>query len=272
MSRAAVYIINLVQKCRNDDVLERGAGLTFRVLLAFFPFLVFLMSLVGFLNLDESTIVRHIYTVLPGEIADLVAGFLYELGQAQSRGLLSASLFFSVYNTTNGFRAIIRCANRAYGVHDPRGLVRRVGLSLVLMLLFTFSILLMVGALIFGGEIWAWLFPYAPGIVFHGVRTGGSLAVLIFITMLIYKLSCAVRLRLRQVLPGAAVTVVGWFVVSGLFSFFVTNFTQYPAVYGSIAGVFILILWLNLICVILLIGNEANALLREMFTPRAHMM
>jgi membrane protein len=265
-----VFIFNLIRKCRDDEVPERAAGLTLRVLLAFFPFLVFLMSLVGFLHLDGSAIMRQIYAVLPGDIADLVGGFISELGYTKNRGLLSTSLFFSIYNTANGFRAIIRCANRAYGMEDPRGLVRRVGLSLGLMLLFTLSILLMVGVLIFGGRIWVLFFPYAPGLLFQGVRTMGSLAVLVFTTMLIYKLSCAGRLRLRQVLPGALVTVAGWTAVSGLFGFFVANFTQYPAVYGSIAGVFILILWLNAICVILLVGNELNALLRE--TKLSHIL
>jgi membrane protein len=267
MAAFFIFIINLIQKCRNDEVLERGAGLTYRVLLAFFPFLIFLMAWVGFLQLDESVITRHIHEIFPPDVAELVKGFIYDLSGVKSRGLLSTGLFFAVYNTTNGFRAVIRCTNRAYGIDDPRGLVRRVGLSFLMMVLFTFSILFMAGALIFGAEIWAWLLPNAPTVLFNVVRIVGSLAVLIFITMLIYKLSCAVHLRLRQVLPGAALTVTGWVSASAVFGFFITNFTQYPAVYGSIAGVFILILWLNLICVILLVGNEINALLWKTHPP-----
>jgi membrane protein len=270
MPKIIVFLVNLARKCGHDPIMERGAGLTFRVLLAFFPFLVFMMSLVGFLQLDESAVMRQIYTVLPGDVAGLVDGFIGELGLTRSRGLLSASLFFSVYNTANGFRAIIRSANRAYGVDDPRGPVRRVGLSLTLMLLFTLSIFVMVGVLVFGGNIGAIMFPHAPGAFFTVARAAGSLGVLVFTTMLIYKLSCAERLTLGEVFPGAALTVMGWAAASGLFGFFVTNFTQYPAVYGSIAGVFILILWLNLICVILLVGNEFNALLRE--TRQSHIL
>jgi membrane protein len=258
-----IFVTNFIQKCRHDDVMERGAGLSFRVLLAFFPFLIFLMAWVGFLQLDESVIVYNIYMIFPEDVADLITGFLHELNPAQSRGLLSTGLFFSVYNTANGFRAVIRCTNQAYGVDDPRGLVRRVLLSLGLMLLFTFSLLFMVGVLIFGAEIWVWLLPNGLGVLFYALRIIASLAILTFTTMLIYKFSCAVRLRLRQVLPGAALTVAGWLAASALFGIFITNFSQFPALYGSIAGVFILILWLNFICIILLIGNELNALLRK---------
>jgi membrane protein len=272
MPAVAIFLVNLVQKCRHDDVMERGAGLTFRVLLAFFPFLIFLMAWVGFLQLDESVIVQNVYAIFPQDVAKLITGFLYELGHAQSRGLLSTGLFFSVYNTTNGFRAVIRCTNRAYGVDDPRSFVRRVWLSLLLMVLFTSSLLFMVSALVFGAEIWAWLLPNAPGFLFNAARIVASLLVLTFTTMLIYKMCCAEKLRLRDVLPGAALTVAGWTVASALFGFFITNFTQYPAVYGSVAGVFILVLWLNLICVILLVGNEFNALLWKQFTTRKHIM
>ncbi|MCL2499981.1 MAG: YihY/virulence factor BrkB family protein [Defluviitaleaceae bacterium] len=272
MSIIFVFILNLIRKCRDDEILERGAGLTYRVLLAFFPFLIFLMAWVGFLQLDESAVTRYIPDIFPPDVAELVKGFIYGLSTAQSRGLLSTGLFFAVYNTTNGFRAVIRCTNRAYGIEESRGLVKNVLLSLLLMLMFTSSIIFMAGALIFGAEIWVWLFPYAPTFLFNVIRITGSLAVLIFVTMLIYKLSCAVRLRLRHVLLGAALTVTGWVVTSAVFGFFITNFTQYPAVYGSIAGVFILILWLNLICVILLVGNELNARLWKSFTNNKHIM
>ncbi|MCL2187434.1 MAG: YihY/virulence factor BrkB family protein [Defluviitaleaceae bacterium] len=274
-----IFLINLIQKCRHDEVFDRAAGLTYRVLLAFFPFLVFLMALVGFMQLDMDGVMRSLYRVMPADASMVVTDFLEELSHAQSRGLLSSALFFAVYNTSNGFRAVIRCANRAYGVNDPRPMWRRVLISFGLMLLFTFSIIFMAGVLMFGADIWAYFLPYAPVVLFNVTRILGSLFILTFTTMLIYKFSCATRLRLRDVLPGAALTVAGWTVASALFGFFITNFTQYPAVYGSIAGIFILILWLNLICIILLIGNEFNALLwaqvrpdRKQFTSTRHIM
>lgn len=258
-----IFSINLIQKCRSDEVFERAAGLTYRVLLAFFPFLVFLMALVGFMQLDIDGMMFHMYEVLPADAALVVTGFLEELSVAQSRGLLSTGLFFAVYNTTNGFRAVIRCTNRAYGVDDPRAMWRRVLLSFGLMMLFTFSLLFMAGALVFGADIWALLLPDAPAVLFNIARIVGSLIILTFTTMMIYKLSCVARLHMRDVLPGAVLTVAGWTVASAVFGFFINNFTQYPAIYGSIAGIFILILWINLICIILLVGNEFNALLHS---------
>ena len=265
MPKSLIFLFNLAIKCHQDQVLERAAGLTYRVLLAFFPFLVFLMSLLGFLSLDESTILEGLYKVLPSDIAHLISGFLCELGETRSRGLLSTALFFSVYNTTNGFRAIIRYANRAYGVRDRRSFPVQVAFSFVLMLLFSGALVVMLGLLVFRRQIWGFFFPHGSELLFTAASGGAALAILTLTTFLIYRLSCARRLPLRHILPGAVLTVLAWVVSSGIFGFAIVNFTQYPTVYGSIAGVFILILWLNLISLILLIGNETNALLRDYY-------
>jgi len=263
--KLCIYLFNLTLNCHREQVLERAAGLTFRVLLAFFPFIIFLMALMGYLNLDESAILNGLYAVLPGDISDLVAGFVHELSVTRSGGVLSAALFFSVYNTTNGFRAIIRCVNMAYGVQDRRSFAKQVVLSFVLMLLFTVALVVMLGLLVFGRQIWGFFFPGGNDLLVTIASGGGALAVLILTTMLIYRLACAKKLPIKHVLPGAVLTVLAWVVASSFFGFVTQNFTQYPAIYGSIAGVFILILWLNVVSVVLLVGNEANALLEDYF-------
>ena len=261
MSKQAIFILNLLIKCHHDQVFERAAGLTYRVLLAFFPFLIFLMSLLGFTHLDTAAILAPIYYVLPGDVSVLVADFLQGLEQTRSYGLLSASLFFSVHNSANGFRAIIRSANSAFDTHDQRGIVKHVVISISMMTLFALTLIVMLVLLVLGRHIWDLFIPDDFNLLFIPLSAVAALVVMTFATTLIYKLAVAKKIRLRQVLPGAAFTVLAWAVSSGVFSFAITNFTQYPAIYGSIAGVFILILWLNLISVILLIGNELNALL-----------
>ena len=261
MTKPAIFLLNLLRKCHTEQVLEKAAGLTYRVLLAFFPFLIFLMSLLGFTYLDTSAVFAPIYDVLPGDVSALVSDFFQRLEQTRSTGLLSAGLFFSVYNSANGFRAIIRSANSAFDTRDGRGIVKQVALSLAMMLLFALSTVVMLVLLVLGRHIWELFIPGGLEMLFMPLSTAAALVVMAFATMLIYKLALVKKLRLRQVLPGAVFTVVAWAVSSGVFGFAISNFTQLPAIYGSIAGVFILILWLNLISLILLIGNEINALL-----------
>jgi len=261
MRKTAIFLLNMAVRCHSNHVFERAASLTYRVLLAFFPFLIFLMSLLGFTQLDSSAIMAPIYYVLPGDVAVLVADFLQGLEETRSGGLLSAGLFFSVYNSANGFRAIIRSANAAFGIRDRRGIVKHVALSLAMMLLFAIVIVLMLVLTVLGRYIWELFIPDDLDALYVPLSTAGALVVMVLATAFIYKLALAKKIRLWHLLPGAVFAVLGWAVSTSVFSFAIANFTQYPAIYGSIAGVFILILWLNLISMILLIGNEINALL-----------
>ncbi|MCL2457006.1 MAG: YihY/virulence factor BrkB family protein, partial [Defluviitaleaceae bacterium] len=234
-----------------DEIFDRAAELTFRVLLAFFPFLVFLMALIGFLELESEPIFFALYFVLPDEISELVENFVYEISKTRNTGILSAALFFSVYNTTNGFRAVIRGTNRAYGIEQRRGFFSQVALSFLLMIIFSGALILMLALLFFGG---------AAQIFF-------ALVILFFFTSFIYKLACEKKLPAKHIFPGAIFTVCAWLLISFLFGIFTRNFSRLPMIYGSIAGVFLLVLWLNAVGITLLIGNEINAMLRE-FTKK----
>ncbi|MCL2577902.1 MAG: YihY/virulence factor BrkB family protein [Defluviitaleaceae bacterium] len=263
MQKFVIFLFNLTVKCNREQIFERSASLTLRVLLAFFPFIVFLMSLLGFLELDSYAIFEGLYKVLPDDISELVAGFVFEISETRSTGILSAALFFSVYNTTNGFRAIIRVTNSAYDVSEKRSLAAQIFLSFVLMILFSAALIVMLGLLVFGRQIWAFIFPDGSELLFTIISYFLALFSLFVFTAYIYKLACAKPLPLKHILPGAAVTVIAWAITSAMFGFITQNFTQLPAIYGSIAGVFLLILWLNAVSIILLAGNEINALLHE---------
>jgi len=261
MKRSVIFLLNLARKCNDDKIAERAAALTYRVLLAFFPFIIFLMSLFGFTQFDANALLAPVYYVLPGDVGPLVADFVQGLEQTRSGGLMSTALFFSVYNSANGFRAIIRNSSTAFDTDNQHSGIKQVALSLVMMILFASVLLVMLVLLVLGRYIWDIFLPEQMEVLFMPLSTIGALVTMAFVTMVIFKLAAPKKLRLLQVLPGAVLTVVAWAVASAIFGFFMTNFTQYPAIYGSIAGVFILILWLNLISVILLIGNELNALL-----------
>ena len=263
MNKFFIYLLNLTLRCHHDQIFENAASLTYRIILAFFPFLIFLMSLLGMIDVDESAIMEGLFFVLPGEIAYLVSDFVHELSHTRSAGLMSTALFFSVYNSSNGFRAIVRITNRAYGLEDRRGFAQQVGLSFLLMCLFSVTLIVMLGLLVFGRQIWGLFFPGGHEFLLVAASGGSALFVLLLVTMLIFRLACATPIKARHILPGAAFTVVAWVVISGGFGYVISNFTQYPAVYGSIAGVFMLVLWLNIISMMLLIGNQINVGGRE---------
>ena len=220
------------------------------------------MSLLGFLNLDDSNALESLQGVLPADVYLLITKILSEINWGRSISLLSVSLFFTVYNSSSGFRTAMFFFNKAYEIEDKRGFFTKLGVSLVLMSIFALSLIVMLVIFIFGSIIWYFIsinLPASYDKIFYYSSTAVSLFLLVFTTMSIYKLANVRKLRWVEVLPGSCITVAIWMIASNLFSFCIANFTNYSLVYGSSAGVFILIIWLNLISLILLMGNEINA-------------
>ena len=235
--------------------------MTYRVLLAFFPLLLFLISLLAMLDVDESAILGGLFYVLPGDIAKLVADFFDEIGVVGGTGLMSTALFFSVHNSSAGFRAILRIAGHSHEREHRRSFVVQVGFSLVLMLLFSATLIIMLGLLVFRRQIWGIFFPTAPEFLFEVASAAVAIFVLTVVVTIFFKLASRASKGFKHLLPGAVLTVVSWLVLSYFFGFAISNFTQYSAIYGSISGIFVLILWLNAISLVLLLGNEVNFVL-----------
>jgi len=172
---------------------------------------------------------------------------------------------FSIYSACGGFSAMTRCLNKAYGQTDQRGFIHRFALCLLMMVIFALSIITMVITLVFPGNLLTLLseiFPIPASIetLLFWIGTVASLFVLILTVMLIYGIAHAKKTAFAGLLPGAAVTVLLWSASSYGFSFFINKFSRMSAIYGSIAGVFMLTIWLNLVSLFLLIGNEVNSL------------
>lgn len=258
-----IFTAQLAKKALNDDLFALSNELAYKILLSFFPFLVFLVSLLGFLDLEG----WQLFEALPVDAGAVVGNFIAELKTRPSPGLLSASLLVAVYSASNGFRAVIRGVNKAHGYHDNRNWIKKTALCAALMMIFTFSIIVMLALWIFSDAIAA-LLPF-PLTLVKLAASAVSFAVLIGATASIYYLACA-RHGAGRIFPGACATVALWAISSEAFGIFITHFSNISVIYGSIAGVFILIIWLNLITFFLLLGNSINALFNEKYHEKDH--
>lgn len=260
-----IFAAQLAKKVIDDDLLALSNELAYKILLSIFPFMIFLVTLLGFLNLESSAFVLRLFEQLPADISIVFIDFISEVQERPSTGLLSISLLISIYSSSNGFKAVIRGVNKAHGYKDHRNFVTKTALCIALMLIFTFSIITMLVLWVFSDAIIAGLttvIPFNINIVVKFFYTAIAFVMLVGVTALMYYLACA-RHGKGKTLPGACATVILWAISSNVFAIFVSQFSNISIIYGSIAGVFILIIWLNLIAFFLLLGNSVNALLNE---------
>ena len=259
-----------VWKETNDDgMFGRAAELSYYFLLALFPLLIFLTSVIGIV-LGSGTGMRHalfdyLARIMPPSAYQLISATMYEVSASSGGGKLSFGLLAALWTASNGMGAITESLNIAYDVQESRSWwkTRLVAITLTVAL----SVLI-IGALVlvvFGGRIGeglanAYGFGAAFAITWKIVQWPVVFSVMVLAFALIYYFAPDLHRQPWQWLtPGAAIGVVLWLLVSLAFRLYLHFFDSYSATYGSLGAVIILMLWLYFTGAAVLIGGEINS-------------
>ena len=254
---------------QNDNVFGRAAELSYYFLLALFPFLIFLTSIIGII-LGSGTGTRHTFfqylaRIMPPSAFQLIDNTMYEVSESSGGGKLSFGILAALWAASNGLGAITESLNSAYDLEETRPWWKQrltsIGLTIALSILIIGALILVVA----GGHIADWLaahYGFGPvfPIAWKIVQWPVVLACMTFAFALIYYLAPDFREQAWQWLtPGSVVGVVLWLLVSLAFRIYLHYFNSYSATYGSLGAVIILMLWLYLTGAAVLIGGEVNS-------------
>ena len=254
---------------QKDNVFGRAAELSYYFLLALFPFLIFLTSIIGVV-LGSGTGTRHalfqyLARIMPPSAFQLIDNTMYEVSESSGSGKISFGILAALWAASNGLGAITESLNTAYDLKETRPWWKQrltaIGLTIALSILIIGALILVVA----GGHIAEWLAAhYGLGPVFpigwKIIQWPVVLACMTFAFALIYYLAPDFREQAWQWLtPGAVIGVVLWLLVSLGFRVYLHYFNSYNATYGSLGAVIILMLWLYFTGAAVLIGGEVNS-------------
>ena len=262
-------ILRLVHRVKEDDLFGIASQLAYSLLVALFPFIIFLMTLIGNSRLDEEVVLNYLSSVLPGEAFKLVENTVVEVLTHENIGLLSFSLIFAIWSASRGIVAIIKSLNKAYDEEEKRGFIERYAVSFLSTIIFAFAILLVLVAFVLGNVIKNALMRYIPepqliASIWQVLRYTVAIGMIVLTFAVVYHFAPSKRLGWREVFPGAIAATLGWIFTSIIFSFYVNNFANYTRFYGSIGAIIILLTWLYLSSFTILLGGEINAVLAKM--------
>lgn len=256
----------LVSQVSEDRVMLTAAGVTFYLLLALFPALAAFVSLYG-LVADPVIIADHVSAlagVLPSGGIDLLTTQLKALAtqdsQALSLGFL-LGLGIALWSANNGIKSLFDALNIVYGEREKRGFIRLTLLS------FTFT----GGALLVGIFLLATVavIPAVLAFLSFGAVTEFAigwgrwpllLMAVALVISLIYRFGPSrEKAKWRWLTWGSALATTVWLAASIGFSFYLENFADYNATYGSLGAVIGFMMWTWISVMILLMGAELNA-------------
>ena len=243
-------------------------AMTYKLLLALFPFLMFLMTVAGFLDLEINELLGTIEGLVPAEVVAIVGAFGEQVIGVQMAGLLYASLAIAIASSTSAFRTLVAGINKAYGVTDSRNPIMVWVGSFLLVVIFAVAVLLTMVGLIFRGHIENFLIDadlMVPALawLYNLLMIVTNIAFVMVAVLVTNYVSLYKKIPVKNILPGSIITVIVWILASYGFSFFVTNFSRMATLYGSVAAVMVLMIWLNIICRVMLFGGAINAMLMK---------
>ena len=134
------FVFGFVRKFEENELIYFANALTYRLLLAMFPFIIFLMTLFGFLDLEVGGYIKRIAVAMPSDVREILFVFLEEVVYSKNVSLLSISLLLSVFSASSGFNYLIKGINKAFDIEDERNFIKKRVISILLVFVFSFLI------------------------------------------------------------------------------------------------------------------------------------
>lgn len=248
--------------------MEHAGNLAFLGMLALLPFLIFLLSLSGLFGQTEAgrAAVDFLLASLPPRASETIAAPLRSVVEASGGGLLAASIAFALYTSVNGVEAARQAVIHASGRREhAASWWRRILADLAIVVAAALAITLATSLIVLLPSAIATverMFALPTEVHDYGLAARYLLAPLLLLLTLIglYK-AFTPRMpgRRRRYLPGALLTVAVWFVLGEGLALYIRYLGRYDAIYGSLAGVVILMLFLFVSAAAFILGAHLNA-------------
>jgi membrane protein len=258
----------VLRAIQDDDVFGRAAQLSYYFLLALFPLLLFLVSLLGYFAQAGSdlrnSLLNYLAAVMPGAAVTLVHTTLEEISNSAGGGKLSFGFLAALWAASNGMGAISDTLNTAYNVKETRPWWKVRLISVLLTVSLSILIVTALVIILYGGTIGEAVagrfgFGHVFTTLWKILQWPIALIFVLATFNLIYNFAPNIRRSQRRFFTlGALIGVALWLLVSFGFRIYLHYFNSYSVTYGSLGALIILMLWFYFTGVAILIGGEIN--------------
>ncbi|MDD6214903.1 MAG: YihY/virulence factor BrkB family protein [Firmicutes bacterium] len=257
-------ILNIAKIINNDNIFVYSAQASFYIIIASIPFIMLLLSLAQYiLPVSESDVIGMANAFMPETLKPSALSVISELFYKSSGSVISITAISSLWTASRGIAAVERGTRNVYHTPNRTNFISGAVLCILYTLMFMIILLVFLATVVFGNSItkflelksgiWCWVFG----------KTSWLKWLFFFISLtaffsLVYKTFSGRKIPVRRQLPGAVFTSLGWMIFSILFSFYIDNFANYSYIYGSLAALVLMMLWVYSCMIIFLLGGEIN--------------
>lgn len=263
-------LIRTVKEFIDDEMSTYASALAYQMLFSLFPFILFLIALIGFLHLPDffSWLRLQSELVLPPQALEQVNPVIDQLQQSKG-GLLSVGIVIALWTASAGVRLMMSAMNAAYDVVEGRPIWKRLPLSILYTIGLAGMLLAAAALMVLGPQVMSWLAGQvgleAFVVTLWTILRWPVIVLLMMVAVAVmYYVMPDVEQKFRFITPGSVLAVVVWIAASLGFAFYVKTFADYNAMYGSIGAIIVLLLYFYISAAVLLLGAEMNAVIEHM--------
>jgi membrane protein len=252
----------------DDHVTDLAAALTYYGVLAIFPMLIVILSVLGLIG-DSVTqpLLQNLATVAPGPAKSILTSSINNVQSHQGTAgvLFVVGLVLALWSASGYIAAFMRAANIIWDVPEGRPIYKtipiRVGVTLVTVVLLTLSAVAVVFTGSLAGKLGDLIGVGSTAVEIWDIAKWPVLVLVVsgILAILYYAAPNVRQPGFRWLSPGSVLAVVLWLVASALFGLYVANFSNYNRTYGALASVIVFLIWLWITNIAILLGAELNA-------------
>ena len=262
---------NIIKSVVDNDLFGMAAEMGFMLVIGFFPFMLFLMAVFGWLGKHTFMLplMEFFKKVVPGDVLNLLQIVMNEVWFFSKGGLIATLGFIiTVILSTNALAIVAKGLNRAYKLDDTRSWIYNRILALIMVFVNALILFLSIDLIVFGKVIIKFLTTYLGLTVHTGniilfIRWPVAFIALFIMAYLHYyilpDLQCQEKLRRKSAVPGSVFFTISWLIGSWGFSIYINNLHTYNFVYGTIGGFAVLMVWLYYTSILILVGGQINS-------------
>jgi membrane protein len=268
-------MIGAVRKFLNDRADMIAGYISFSVLLAFFPFLIFITALSALIlgTQQDGGVIDYLFNSMPVHVARTLAPVVEDILKQDRGGLATLSAMGALWAASSGFEALRGRFDVAYRTKVRRNYaIRRLqSIGMVFMSALVFVILSVL--IVLGPLLWKILNEYIAAreslnILWNVLRYGIGLGLLIGFLYMLHRLLPSQRVKI-PLMPGILCSAVLWMMTASVFSLYMAHVETYSVTYGSLSGIIITLLFFYITAAAILFGAEVNAVHAEFYLKKA---
>ncbi len=252
----------------SDHLTDQAAALTYYGVLAIFPMLIVIVSVLGLIGHSVTQpLISNLSSVAPGPAQQIFTNGIHNIENHQGTAgvLFVVGLVGALWSASGYIAAFMRASNVVWDVEEGRPFYKtipiRLGVTLVTVILLTLSALAVVLTGSLAGKVGNLIGVGSSAVQIWDIAKWPVMLVFmtVILSILYYTGPNVRQPGFRWVTPGGMFAVAMWLVVSGLFALYVANFSSYNKTYGALASVIVFLVWLWLTNIVILFGAELNA-------------